>query len=50
MKSQFEIKDKIVIADILNNALASFSVVEPYSMIQSYFSSTGNLACPATHL
>jgi nitroimidazol reductase NimA-like FMN-containing flavoprotein (pyridoxamine 5'-phosphate oxidase superfamily) len=94
MKSQFEIKDKIVIADILNNAqygtlalcrdnkpysvpinfvkieddiyfhggkkgkkmqyiknniLASFSVVESYSMIQSYFSSTENLACPATH-
>ena len=94
MKSQFEIKDKSIINDILNkaeygtlalccdnkpysvpinfvkieaniyfhggkkgkkmefiknNTLASFSVVEPYSMIQSYFSSTENLACPATH-
>jgi len=35
--------------DILkNNSLASFSVVEAFSMIQSYFSSSGNLACPAT--
>lgn len=34
---------------VKHNALASFSVVEPYSMIQSYFSSTDNLACPATH-
>ena len=94
MKSQFEIKDKVIIDDILNNAqygtlalcvdnkpysvpinfvqieddiyfhggkkgkkmqfiknntIASFSIVEPYSMIQSYFSSTENLACPATH-
>lgn len=32
-----------------NNPLASFSVVEPYSMIQSYFSSKDDLACPATH-
>lgn len=30
------------------NSIASFSVVEPFSMIQSYFSSTENLACPAT--
>jgi len=36
--------------DILkNNPFASFSVVEPYSVIQSYFSSKDNLACPATH-
>ncbi|MCF6173566.1 MAG: pyridoxamine 5'-phosphate oxidase family protein [Campylobacteraceae bacterium] len=36
--------------DILKkNQLASFSVVEPYSVIQSYFSSTDNLACPSTH-
>ena len=35
--------------DILkNNQFASFSVVENYSMIQSYFSSTDELACPAT--
>jgi nitroimidazol reductase NimA-like FMN-containing flavoprotein (pyridoxamine 5'-phosphate oxidase superfamily) len=35
--------------DILkNNQLASFSVVESYSMIQSYFSSNDELACPAT--
>ncbi len=35
--------------DILrDNSLASFSVVEAYSMIQSYFSSNNNLACPAT--
>ncbi|WP_320033811.1 pyridoxamine 5'-phosphate oxidase family protein [Halarcobacter sp.] len=31
------------------NSLASFSVVEPFSLIQSYFSSKDNLACPATH-
>ena len=31
-----------------SNALASLSVVEAYSMIQSYFSSNDNLACPAT--
>jgi uncharacterized protein len=31
------------------NANASFSVVESYSIIQSYFSSTDQLACPATH-
>ncbi len=31
------------------NNLASFSVVEPFSLIQSYFSSKDNLACPATH-
>lgn len=94
MKSQFEIKNSILIEDILhnaqygtlalckenipysvpinfvqvnnniyfhgakkgtkmefirNNAKASFSVVESYSMIQSYFSSNDNLACPATH-
>ncbi len=36
--------------DILKeNPFASFSVVEPYSVIQSYFSSKDNLACPATH-
>lgn len=34
---------------IKNNSFASFSVVEPFSMIQSYFSSEDNLACPATH-
>ena len=31
------------------NPLCSFSVVEPYSLIQSYFSSLEGLACPATH-
>jgi nitroimidazol reductase NimA-like FMN-containing flavoprotein (pyridoxamine 5'-phosphate oxidase superfamily) len=31
------------------NANASFSVVENYSLIQSYFSTKDNLACPATH-
>lgn len=31
------------------NPKASFSVVESYSIIQSYFSSTDKLACPATH-
>ncbi len=31
-----------------SNSLASFSVVEAFSMIQSYFSSDDNLACPAT--
>jgi len=30
------------------NSFASFSVVEEFSMIQSYFSSTDNLACPST--
>lgn len=36
--------------DILkDNQFASFSVVESYSMIQSYFSSTDESACPATH-
>jgi len=34
---------------IKNNSFASFSVVEPFSMVQSYFSSKDNLACPATH-
>ena len=34
---------------MLHNSLASFSVVEPFSMIQSYFSSNDELACPATH-
>ena len=35
--------------DILNqNMQASFSVVKSYSMIQSYFSSKEELACPAT--
>jgi len=33
---------------IKHNPLASFSVVEPYSMIQSYFSSDEGLACPAS--
>lgn len=33
---------------LINNSNASFSVVEPYSLIQSYFSSKNNLACPAT--
>ena len=32
-----------------HNTYASFSVVEPYSMIQSYFSSSESMACPATH-
>lgn len=37
-------------ADMISkNPLCSFSVVEPYSMIQSYFSSLEGLACPATH-
>jgi nitroimidazol reductase NimA-like FMN-containing flavoprotein (pyridoxamine 5'-phosphate oxidase superfamily) len=31
------------------NSNASLSVAEPYSMIQSYFSSTDGKACPATH-
>ena len=30
------------------NSFASFSVVEDFSMIQSYFSSSDNLACPST--
>jgi nitroimidazol reductase NimA-like FMN-containing flavoprotein (pyridoxamine 5'-phosphate oxidase superfamily) len=30
------------------NTQASFSVVKPYAMIQSYFSSNEELACPAT--
>ncbi len=35
--------------DILKeNPYASFSVVKKYSIIQSYFSSKDNLACPAT--
>jgi len=34
---------------IKNNAFASFSVVESYSMIQSYFRSEDKLACPASH-
>jgi len=33
---------------IAQNAKVSFSVVENYSLIQSYFSSTEGLACPAT--
>jgi len=33
---------------IAKNAKVSFSVVENYSLIQSYFSSTEGLACPAT--
>ena len=31
------------------NTYASFSVVESYALIPSYFSSTEGLACPATH-
>jgi len=31
------------------NAFASLSVVEPFSLIPSYFSSDANMACPATH-
>lgn len=31
------------------NPYASFSVVEPYALIASYFSSDEGLACPATH-
>lgn len=34
---------------IYENANASFSVVQSYSVIQSYFSSNEQLACPATH-
>lgn len=34
---------------ISQNPSCSFIVVEPYSMIQSYFSSREGLACPATH-
>ncbi len=34
---------------INNNKYASFSIVEPYSVIQSYFSSDSELSCPATH-
>ena len=94
MKSQFEIKDKKDIDDILlkaqygtlalcsqnrpysipinyvyiddvfyfhgakkgkkmdfmkSNPIASFSVVEPFSLIQSYFRSDEELACPASH-
>lgn len=33
---------------LIDDSQASFSVVEPYSLIQSYFSSKDNLACPAT--
>ena len=35
-------------AMIAQNPKVSFSVVENYSLIQSYFSSTDGLACPAT--
>ena len=34
---------------IHNNPKVSLSIVESYSMIQSYFSSTEQSACPATH-
>lgn len=34
---------------ILANSLAYLSVTEPYSMIQSYFSTDDGKACPATH-
>lgn len=37
------------IETIQKNQFASFSVVEPYSLIDSDFSSTKGLACPATH-
>lgn len=92
-RSEFEIKDKSIIEDILNsseyctfafckdntpyslpvnfvytddivyfhgakkgkkkefiesNSKASFSIAQPYSMIQSYFSSSDGMACPAT--
>ena len=33
---------------ILKNIKLSFSVVENYALIPSYFSSTEGLACPAT--
>ncbi len=31
------------------NSFASFSVVEAYSVIPSYFGDTSDMACPATH-
>lgn len=34
---------------ILENSLASFSVAQPYSLIQSYFGDKEALACAATH-
>lgn len=33
---------------IVSNSYAAFSIALPYSLIQSYFSSTDDLACPAT--
>ncbi|WP_457747855.1 pyridoxamine 5'-phosphate oxidase family protein [Sulfurimonas sp.] len=36
------------ISILKSNAFASFSVVKSYSMIQSYFSSNDEFACPAT--
>ncbi len=33
---------------LAKNPIVSFSVVEEYSLIQSYFSATDGLACPAT--
>ncbi len=35
---------------IRENSFASFSVVESYSVLPSYFSTTDNSACPATHM
>ena len=34
---------------ILANNLASFNIAQPYSIIQSYFTATDGMACPATH-
>lgn len=33
---------------IQKNSLSSLSIAQPYSMIQSYFSSSDGMACPAT--
>ncbi|HIP31009.1 MAG TPA: pyridoxamine 5'-phosphate oxidase family protein [Sulfurospirillum arcachonense] len=35
---------------IKQNSYASFSVVEPYSILPSYFSTDDGSACPATHM
>jgi nitroimidazol reductase NimA-like FMN-containing flavoprotein (pyridoxamine 5'-phosphate oxidase superfamily) len=35
---------------IKQNSYASFSVVEPYSVLPSYFSTDDGSACPATHM
>lgn len=34
---------------ILANSLAAFSIAQPYSIIQSYFTTNDGMACPATH-